>query len=111
MKLIGRLSLIIAVLLCSVSLGAARGQVRMGEQVILCSGTAVRVHLVESDTGADRRVLICPDMALALLDAVAAPALALPARDWRSEAMPRAAISSCAGPTLFPSQARGPPTA
>lgn len=64
--------LIAVLMLTSVALGTARGQVMADGQVVLCSGARVTM-------GADGQpggpVHVCPDMALSLLAALATPDL------------------------------------
>lgn len=63
-----RLALIALVLLTSLSLGMARGQLRAGTEVILCGGMAVI-----TDPGDPGRARYCPDMAPGLLAALDVP--------------------------------------
>lgn len=62
MQMLLRLGLVWLIVLTSLSLGMARGQVRSGTEVILCSGSAVIV-----DPDHPQGVRYCPDMAASLL--------------------------------------------
>ena len=68
-----RLFLILSLMLTGFALASARGQAVIGERVVLCSG-----HVVVLTYGPDGTPTesphFCPDMALALLAALAAPA-------------------------------------
>ena len=104
------LSLSIALLLAltSVTLGAARGQVRADGAVILCSGSLYVPASADAEGGGTAGH-ICPDMALGLLAAVAldAPDIVRPA--LRAERLALAPGESAQPrPQPVPS-ARGPP--
>ena len=75
------LSLVLAVLigLTSVTLGHARGQVRMGDTVVLCTGSGAVAVTLDKDGNPVGPAHVCPDMALTLLAGVAADAPVLPA--------------------------------
>lgn len=62
------LILILAVMLTSIGLGAARGTVRTGDQIVLCTGHGVVVIQRPGDPGP--RAHLCPDMALSLMAAI-----------------------------------------
>ena len=65
-----RLSLILVLALTGLSLGAARGQAKVAGQIVLCSGESV-VTVAGDDQGKPiTRVLICPDMALSLMQGI-----------------------------------------
>lgn len=68
------LLLILCVALTGIGLGAARGTVAIDGHAVLCSGEAIVIHRA-ADGAPSGRVHLCPDMALALLAAVAPPAL------------------------------------
>ncbi|WP_265499347.1 hypothetical protein [Paracoccus beibuensis] len=71
-------ALILVVMLTSIGLGAARGTVRQGTEVVLCTGHGVVVTVLPDDGG--RAAHVCPDMALAVLVAVGSADVALPQR-------------------------------
>ena len=102
-----RLALIALVLLTSLSLGMARGQLRAGTEVFLCGGALVVLDPDDPRDGAR----YCPDMALGLLAALdvppvtAAPGAAPGRRADGPEAVP---VSPLSPPVP---QARGPPPA
>ena len=105
------LSLSIALLLAltSVTLGAARGQVRTDGAVTLCSGAVYLPVDAEDGGGAARPGQICPDMALGLLAAVAlaVPDIVRPALRVERLAL---APGESAQPRPQPApSARGPP--
>lgn len=79
--------LILVVALTSIGLGAARGMVRHGEEIVLCTGQGV---VVTRRPGPDGPVSahVCPDMALMLLAGLDDPAGAVP----RSLGQPDAAL-------------------
>lgn len=99
-----RLALIALVLLTSLSLGMARGQLRAGSEVVLCGGSAV---IVDPDHPQDARY--CPDMATGLLLTLDPPPV-MARQD--AQASQRAALPEAPrlAPLLHPvPQARGPP--
>ncbi|WP_295043718.1 hypothetical protein [uncultured Paracoccus sp.] len=62
------LTLILCLALTGIGLGAARGTVLLGGQVVLCTGAGV---VVVDHPDAPRQTHLCPDMALSLLAATA----------------------------------------
>ena len=81
-----RLALIALVLLTSLSLGMARGQMRAGSEIVLCGGAPVVLYPDDPQGGAR----YCPDMALGLLAALDLPPLHLRQdMDWLIERMLR----------------------
>lgn len=99
-----RLALIALVLLTSLALGMARGQLRTGTELVLCGGMAVVID--PEDPG---QASFCPDMALGLLAALDAPSLTVAsgAGPVRRADLPQAVRFS---PLSQPvPQARGPP--
>ncbi|WP_410218209.1 hypothetical protein [Paracoccus sp. (in: a-proteobacteria)] len=60
--------LILVLMLTSIGLGVARGQVRLGTEVVLCTGHGVVVTRLPDGGGG--KAHLCPDMALSLLAAV-----------------------------------------
>lgn len=68
-----RLFLILSLMLTGFALASARGQAVIGERVVLCSGH-VLVLTYGPDGAPTESPHFCPDMALALLAAVDAPA-------------------------------------
>lgn len=99
--------LILLVALTSIGLGAARGTVRMGDEVVLCTGHGIVVTRLPGDEG--EAALLCPDMALSLLAAVDAPAVSLPPRPALPAAQPLRRIAAAAHPALPGRHARAPP--
>jgi hypothetical protein len=100
-----RLALIALVLLTSLSLGLARGQLRAGTEIVLCGGTAVITDPDDPQGGAR----YCPDMATGLLLGLDLPAVvvALGGSSWRPVDPPIVpAPTALAQPAP---QARGPP--
>lgn len=65
-----RLSLILVLALTGLSLGAARGQAKVADQIVLCTGESVVTVAVDDQGKPITRVLICPDMALSLMQGV-----------------------------------------
>lgn len=72
------LALILVVMLTSIGLGAARGTVRSGTEVVLCTGHGVVVTVLPDGKG--RVAHLCPDMALSMLAAIGPADVALPQR-------------------------------
>lgn len=71
-----RLSLVLLMLLTSVALGMARGQLRNGPELVLCTGNAVVVVAPDGqpgDAGTGGHAHYCPDMATALIAALDLP--------------------------------------
>lgn len=104
-----RLAVILCIALTGIGLGAARGTVLIGGQVVLCSGHAVVVLLQADEGGPDGHAHLCPDMALSLLHAIASNVpLAAPQRR-----VLRAAAASAQGAMIAhdppPALARAPP--
>lgn len=99
-----RLALIALVLLTSLSLGMARGQMRAGTELVLCGGTVV---ITDPDDPAKTRY--CPDMAAGLLLTLDPPPVSVAPNEqpWRRAAFP-AASRLAPLPQPVP-QARGPP--
>lgn len=64
-----RLSLILVLMLTGIGLGAARGTVQIGGQVVICTGEGVVTRQIPGAPGPVAHV--CPDMALALMAGVA----------------------------------------
>lgn len=80
MSLSSRLSsvvLILVVMLTGIGLGAARGVVRQGDRIVLCTGHGVVV--TQRPDGQDQAHL-CPDMALSLMAALGGAAPVVPER-------------------------------
>lgn len=71
MRLI-RLILILALVLTGNALASARGQTWIGERVVLCSGHAI-VVVYGPDGAPLESPYFCPDMAISLMAAIAAP--------------------------------------
>lgn len=100
--------LILLVALTSIGLGTARGTVRLGDEVVLCTGHGIVVTRLPAGEGGPRAHL-CPDMALTLLAGMAGPAAALPPPPPVPQADPPPQHHPAAlGPLQLP-QARGPP--
>lgn len=104
-------SFVIATLvLTAVALGAARGQAQVDGRVVVCVGNMVSVVTLDADGKPVEVPHFCPDMALALLAAVAGGQDTAPlARVWRPLPVDVAALSlqSRAVPA---GKARGPPS-
>ncbi|MBB1499412.1 hypothetical protein H5394_15010 [Paracoccus sp. MC1862] len=101
-----RLGLVWVIVLTSLSLGMARGQLRTGTEVILCSGSAVVMGLDGPHTGAR----YCPDMAQGLLAAYHPPPPAIAPPESRGQ---RVGMRGRPAPAPMPvpaQQARGPPS-
>ena len=101
------LVLILVVMLTSVGLGAARGTVRQGNEVVLCTGHGVVVTVLPGDQG--RTAHLCPDMALAMLAAIGAPDVVLPQRILVARAAPLTRRSHVGGVQRITIRVRDPP--
>ena len=107
-----RLSLVLLMLLTSVALGMARGQLRIGSEIVLCTGSAVVVIArpgTPGDPGPVGHAHYCPDMATALMAALDLP----PIEPQRPAGPPQGAVLvefrvSAMVDRPVP-QARGPP--
>ena len=104
-----RLILVVALMLASVALGAARGQTRVAGEIVLCAGGAVTVQAVDAEGRPVGHVLVCPDMALSLLASVAPAAVQLPERQHTGFRVAYLRDQSAEGFGPRPRQARGPP--
>lgn len=67
-----RICLILGLMLTGIGLGAARGTVQIGGQMILCTGEGIVIS-VGADGRPDGRAHVCPDMALAMMAAAVSP--------------------------------------
>nr|WP_111302003.1 hypothetical protein [Paracoccus saliphilus] len=101
------LLLILAVMLTSIGLGAARGTVRQGTEVVLCTGHGVVVTRLPESGNAQAR--ICPDMALSLLAVIGMPEPALPLRAPLPQPGPPVLIAGTAPVLATVIRVRGPP--
>ncbi|MDO5647189.1 hypothetical protein [Paracoccus sp. (in: a-proteobacteria)] len=102
------LFLILIVALTSIGLGAARGVVRAGDQVVICTGSGpvtIRLPGDSHDGGAH----ICPDMALSLMAAVGVADVApvVPPVVARGIALPAPVLGHVVSVDVV--RARGPP--
>lgn len=101
------LLLILAVMLASIGLGAARGTIRQGTEVVLCTGHGVVVTRLPD--GGDSQARICPDMALSLMALIGLPDAALPLRAPLPQQGPLALIAGSAPVLATVIRVRGPP--
>lgn len=99
-----RLALIALVLLTSLSLGLARGQMRAGTEIVLCGGSAI---ITDPDDPGKARY--CPDMAAGLLLTLDPPpvTIGLHQRPGRRAELPE--VPNVAPVSQPLPQARGPP--
>ena len=107
------LSLVLAVLigLTGLTLGHARGQVRTGETVVLCTGAGAVVVTLDARGNPTGPAHICPDMALALLMGVAVDAPLVPAAGLlRGDSLVDLATLPSQPVTLPLGEPRGPPS-
>ncbi|RJE80539.1 hypothetical protein [Paracoccus sp. JM45] len=102
-----RLALILVLMLTSIGLGTARGTVRLGTEVVLCTGHGVVVTRLP-DTG-QTTVHLCPDMALSLLAVVAAPAVIPPQQSAMAATYQPSAFRLSVPTVLTMTRARDPP--
>lgn len=108
MERILRLVLILVLVLTGIGLGAARGTIQSGGQIVLCTGEGVVIRHVPDAPG-QGLAHICPDMALSLLNATTPDTAIIPLPDMARRAVP--AIPSMTGrsATQPPATARDPP--
>lgn len=107
-----RLSLVLLMLLTSIALGMARGQLRHGTEIVLCTGSAVVVvtrAALPGEPGPQGHAHYCPDMATALIAALDLP----PVLPQRPAGPPQATLLAAAPVPATADrpapQARGPP--
>ena len=102
--------LILCLVLTSFALGSARGQTRIGDQVVLCSGEAV-VLVFGPDGAPVESPHYCPDMVLSMLAATALPPV-LPVPEQALLSVRFAPFHPIlAGAAQVAAQARDPPLA
>lgn len=107
-----RLSLVLLMLLTSIALGMARGQLRHGTELVLCTGSAVVVvtrATLPGEPNPPGQAHYCPDMATALIAALDLP----PVLPQRPAGPPQATLLAAAPVPATADrpapQARGPP--
>ena len=111
MSLSSRLSsllLILVVVLTGIGLGAARGTVRQGDQIVLCTGHGVVVTQRPDGQGSAH---LCPDMALSLMAALGGMPPAVPEAVARAERFDPVPPQGALGTTGRTTRVRDPPEA
>ncbi|CAM3441271.1 DUF2946 domain-containing protein [Paracoccus nototheniae] len=103
------LILILAVMLTSIGLGAARGTVRMGDQIVLCTGHGVVV--IQRPGESVPSTHLCPDMALSLMAAVAPADVVLDDRRLSSRHLAPGPVPAAAPVARAQARVRDPPAA
>lgn len=104
-----RVFLIVVMLLTSQGLAAARGQARVAGEMVLCAGDKLVTVLVDEQGQPVERLVICPDMALNMMSAVAG-ATPQPALSETIMFLPfDESQIRCAGRDAPMTQARDPP--
>lgn len=103
-----RLALILCLILTGVGLGAARGTVMSGGQVVICTGQGVVVRYVPGAPG-KTTAHICPDMALAFIGATALIEIAVPRHDGKFRSVQHPGETAEVSRPLPLSTARDPP--
>lgn len=102
------LSLVLA--LASVTLAHARGQARIGDTFVLCTGGGAVTVTLDAEGNPTGPAHICPDMALALMAGVAAMPASVPVPQVTSHAEQEAFVATLAAPVTLPvGEPRGPP--
>ena len=112
MPMLARLVLLCVIAATSLGLGAARGQLRLAGDVVLCAGGAVTVLERVPDGTPVARTHVCPDMCAAFLFGFDSPPQVPQRSAWRAERGGQAvgaAVAPPARPGMKP--ARGPPAA
>lgn len=97
--------------LTSQSLATARGQTRIGEAVVICSGDSFVTIELDAQGNPVGPAHLCPDMVLAFFAAMDLPPVTLPEREGRTEraALPPGPAAASQGAPL--ARARAPPVA
>lgn len=105
------LLLILSVLVTAQIIGMARGQARVADQMVICSGGAVLTVQVDADGNPVGAPHFCPDCAMTLLTGLATtqPELQRPI-SLRSLAWSREASVAAAPQSAVEQTARGPPS-
>lgn len=105
------LVLLLALLLglTSQSLATARGQTRIGEAVLICSGEGFVTVTLDAEGNPVGPAHLCPDMVLAFFAAMDLSPVVLPEREGRTEraALPPGPAAASQGAPL--ARARAPP--
>lgn len=104
MPLLIRLALVWLIVVTSLSLGMARGQLRTGAEVVLCSGSAI---VTDADHPAGARY--CPDMATGLLVALDPPPVVIAPVQGQGRRIASLDRTAPVPPMRPVPQARGPP--
>lgn len=104
-----RLFLIAVLLLTAQGLAAARGQSRIAGEMVLCAGGELIRVLVDEQGQPVERVVICPDMALGLMSAIAVVTPDPAPRQMVLFLPFQPAPPCCAGRDAPVAQARDPP--
>lgn len=111
MRMLIRLFLVVILVCSGAALGAARGQLRIGDEVVLCTGEAVIVETIDRSGKPVTVTHICPDMALSLMAAVAGPAPDQPpVRPHARKLVTLPPMSPAMGHEALIRHARGPPS-
>lgn len=95
--------------LTSQSLATARGETRIGEAVVICSGEGFVSVTLDAEGNPVGPAHLCPDMVLAFFAAMDMPPVTLPQREGRTEKAvlpPGRAAAAQAAPAA---NARAPP--
>lgn len=105
-----RIFLILALMLSAQALASARGQARIGDAIVICSGASVTTIIVDADGQPVEQTHFCPDMALSLMAAIA-PGAGWVAPDPKLlEFRPPEPIGLGQGRTAPAPRARAPPS-
>ena len=112
MKTLARAILLCVIAATSLGLGAARGQLRLAGDVVLCAGGAITVLERTPDGTPVARTHVCPDMTTAFLFGFDSPPQVPQRSAWRVE-RGGVAVGDAVAPQPRPGRkpARGPPAA
>lgn len=101
--------LAVVTVLTSQQMAVARGQTRVGDQVVICSGYGITTAEVDENGNPVGPVHICPDMVLGIFAALDLPAPVLQRPEGRAEALTLRPTETAKGRTAPAARARDPP--
>lgn len=109
MKRAGTLLLALILALTSLTMAVARGQTRLAEAVVICTGAGVTTITVDQDGHPVQQVHLCPDMVLGLMAALDTPTPDLMRPETRVESLTARHPGHGADQAAPRPRARGPP--
>lgn len=91
--------LLLSVALASVTMASGRGQGAGGTEMVICTGTTIKVVMIGPDGAPVEETRVCPDYGLALFAGDGIDAASLPARPMAFDAVPATRCVGVAVPT------------